>query len=167
MKIGSRHDLPRRELKKIHLRVEQTLGKGFLHFLDGKKIETCSTDLGVDMILVDSEPRFFISEKMIFPTLAAFLEMDVRTMPYHMTVDMGAVPFVVNGADVMRPGVKELDMSARKGDFVIITEQNHGRPLAVGILLYDASELMERGEGKVAKNLHFVGDKMWALEGTQ
>lgn len=165
MKIGSKHDLPRRELKKMKERIATSLGEEFLSFLDGEKIETCSTDLQTDMILVDGEPRFFISEKMIFPTLKAFLNKDVRRMPYHVTVDMGAVPYVVNGADIMRPGIRGIDMNARKDDFVIITEQNHGRPLAVGILLYDAKEIMERKEGKAVKNLHFVGDKMWELEG--
>jgi len=165
MRVKSRHDVSARELKRIRERIRNDLGEDFLTFLEGRRIETCTTDLETDMIFVEGEPRFFLSEKMIFPTLKAFMDKDVRAMPFHVTVDMGAVPYVVNGADIMRPGIVDMDTKTHKDDFVIITESANGRPLAVGKLLYDASEIMGMKEGKVVKNLHFVGDKMWGLEG--
>jgi PUA domain protein len=77
-----------------------------------------------------------------------------------VTVDMGAVKFVCNGAKVMRPGIANFD-SFKKGDIVVVKDQAHGKALAVGIALEgsEAAKLMTKGY--VVENLHYVSDKMW------
>lgn len=77
-----------------------------------------------------------------------------------VTVDMGAVRFVTNGADVMAPGITQVDDGIREGDPIWVRDETHGRPLAVGVALADAAGL--RGEkGKVIANHHAVGDALW------
>ncbi len=79
----------------------------------------------------------------------------------YVTVDMGAVPFVANGADVMGPGILETDPSISEGDLVWIRDVKNGAPLAVGIALRSAGEMGEKAPGKAVKTIHFVGDKLW------
>ncbi len=163
MEIKKRHDLKSSQIKVLKKRVEEELGEQFLPLLEGKRYEVCTTDAEINLILVDGKP-VFLEKKILFPTLKAFLNIDCRTLKYHVTVDMGAVPYVTNGADVMRPGLVNMDESVEAGDFLVITEERHGKPLAIGEALYSGGEVMKKSQGKVISNIHYVGDKMWNLE---
>ena len=76
-------------------------------------------------------------------------------------VDMGAVPHIVNGADVMRPGVKDFRGEFNEGDLVVIRDERNLKPLAVAIALAGLEECKAMKRGKVAKNIHHVNDKIW------
>lgn len=77
-----------------------------------------------------------------------------------VVVDRGAIRFVVKGADIMRPGIISAD-SFQKSEFVVIVDENYGKPLAVGKSLFDSKTLLDMKEGKVLLNLHQIGDKYW------
>ena len=77
-----------------------------------------------------------------------------------MTVDMGAVKFVCNGAKVMRPGITNFD-SFKKGDIIVVKDQTHGKVLAVGVALEDSEVAKAMAKGYVVENLHYITDKMW------
>lgn len=79
----------------------------------------------------------------------------------YVTVDMGAVKFVANGADIMAPGIVEADPAVKEGDFVWIRDERNKQPLAVGRALV-AGPAMVRGKGKAVKSIHYLGDKLWA-----
>jgi PUA domain protein len=81
----------------------------------------------------------------------------------HVTVDMGAVKFLCNGADIMGPGVVGSDEGIAAGDIVWVREESHGKPLAVGVALVRGAEMV-RGKGKVIRSLHYVGDSLWEFE---
>jgi len=74
---------------------------------------------------------------------------------------MGAVPHVCNGADVMAPGVVQIQGDFDKGDFVVVVDERHGKPLAVGVALIDARTMRGLKQGKVLENVHYVGDRLW------
>lgn len=78
----------------------------------------------------------------------------------YVTVDMGAVKFVANGADIMAPGIVEADPAVKEGDWVWIRDERNKQPLAVGRALV-AGPAMVRGKGKAVKSLHHLGDKLW------
>ena len=80
-----------------------------------------------------------------------------------MIVDMGAVPHIVNGADVMRPGIKDFRGEFDEGDFVVVRDERNLRPLAVAIALVRLEECRAMERGKVAKNIHHVNDRIWKL----
>jgi len=80
-----------------------------------------------------------------------------------MIVDMGAVPHIVNGADVMRPGIKDFRGEFNEGDFVVVRDERNLRPLAVAIALVGLEECMAMRRGKAAKNIHHVNDRVWKL----
>lgn len=111
--------------------------------------------------LVNSTPWFFEKEEELIPHLK-FLQEKPHLLK-HVTVDMGAVKFVTNGADVMRPGVTKADQEIEAGEYVAIVEETHGKPLAVGKALLDGKAMMLATEGKVIASIHYVGDKQWLL----
>ena len=113
------------------------------------------------LILVNKKPEFFYYEEKIVPTLKLLQQKDVLKK---ITVDMGAVKFVVNGADIMRPGIVEIDEDINQNDFIVIIDVNNKKPLAVGIALLNSKEMHSATGGKVIKNIHYVGDELWRWE---
>jgi len=108
-------------------------------------------------ILVNSELHFFYSENILVPSLKLILKTNfLKTI----TIDMPAVKFIANGADVMRPGIKELD-DFQKAEIVAIVDQNNRKPLAIGQALFSTQEIKAMDKGKAIKNLHHVGDDFW------
>ena len=77
-----------------------------------------------------------------------------------VTVDMGAVRFVCNGAKVTRPGITAFD-NFKKGNIVVIKDEVHNKPLAVGIALIDSDKAIEEQKGHVIQTLHYISDKIW------
>ena len=80
-------------------------------------------------------------------------------------VDMGAVKFMCNGANVMRPGIKS-HTEFSKDEIVCIVEESQQKFLAVGKSLVHSSEMKEMSKGEVVKNLHYISDKYWEINKT-
>ena len=80
-----------------------------------------------------------------------------------VTVDMGAVKFLANGADVMAPGIVAADENIEAGDIVFVVDVMHKKPLSVGEALMDGKAMVEEKKGKAIKTLHFVGDEIWKM----
>ncbi len=80
-----------------------------------------------------------------------------------VVVDEGAIRFMLNGADVMRPGVRNLDDWGDAGRMVVVREEKKGRAIAAGPALVRSSEAKEMTKGGCVKNIHHVGDRYWNL----
>ncbi len=160
MKIKSRHHLKGSEAKKVIAAIEPFLEDSSC--LRKASLERAVTDEGLDLIFVNGRPLIMIEEdKPFFTVLGAIELMPKKRL---VVVDAGAVRFVVNGADIMNPGIVEADPEIAAGDLVIIAEERHKKPLAVGRALIPGTEM--KGEGKAVKSLHHVGDQIWkGLEG--
>ena len=78
----------------------------------------------------------------------------------YVVVDEGAVRYVVNGANVMRPGVVEYS-SFSEGSLVVVKEPVYKRVIAVGYSMVDSSELEGLERGAVVKNVHYLRDPAW------
>ena len=61
-------------------------------------------------------------------------------------------------------GIVDADESIVEDDVVIIVEETHNKPLAMGIALITGPEMVENSEGKAIKSLHYDGDAIWNLE---
>ncbi|MFQ5710660.1 MAG: PUA domain-containing protein [Candidatus Geothermarchaeales archaeon] len=79
-----------------------------------------------------------------------------------VVVDMGAVPYVVNGADVMAPGIVSCGEFER-GDIVCVKTERHERVIATGYSMMSSGEIRSIKKGKAVKNVHYVGDRYWKL----
>ena len=80
----------------------------------------------------------------------------------HVMVDMGAVKFMCNGANVMRPGIRSYS-EFDKDQIVCVIEESQHKFLAVGKAMVPSSELESMQKGEVVKNLHYISDKFWEI----
>ena len=78
-------------------------------------------------------------------------------------VDEGAIKFLLNGADVMRPGIRKLDEWGEAGRLVVVKEEKKGRAIAVGSSTVPSAEAQEMTKGICIKSLHHLGDRYWNL----
>lgn len=98
------------------------------------------------------------------PTLTVRGVLAYRPTRRYVTVDMGAVKFVYNGADVMAPGIVEADAAIAVGDFVWVRDERNRQPLAVGEALMTGAEMGAAERGKSVRTVHHVGDDLWTLD---
>ena len=61
-------------------------------------------------------------------------------------VDHGAIPFLMNGADLVA-GVHGAEASVQAGDLVWIRDMTHKRPLALGWAVDDGETMQHQGQG--------------------
>ncbi len=80
-----------------------------------------------------------------------------------VTVDMGAVKFMCNGANVMRPGIKNFT-EFEKEQLVCIVEESQKKFLAVGRALISSKEMQAISRGVVVENLHYISDTYWEIK---
>lgn len=77
-----------------------------------------------------------------------------------VVVDAGAIKFVCNGANIMRPGIKKFT-EFQKDQIVCVTEETHNKFLAIGKTLVSSEEMTNMTKGEAVKNLHYISDKHW------
>ena len=158
------------KLKRRHYLNEKVVQRVLGEFFNDLKIDPAELlDNGVETAYYESNVEIFLIEKTIafvkrgddlFPTL---LYEPLLKVLQSMIVDMGAVYHICNGADVMAPGVVRIDGDFDKDSNVVIRDEKNGKPLAIVRTLYSASDMRKIKQGKVAENLHYVGDKIWEL----
>ena len=93
--------------------------------------------------------------------LVPFLKSSLDFSRYPSAViDMPAVSFMTRGADLLRPGVVRYD-GFSKDDVIVVRDEKNGVALAFMRALVDSSELVSMEKGKIAKTIHYVGDRWW------
>ncbi|MET1123928.1 MAG: DUF1947 domain-containing protein [Archaeoglobaceae archaeon] len=110
-----------------------------------------------NIVLVNREPLLMEYEGRHYVSVYGAIKL--KPTKYEVRVDEGAMKFIMNGADVMKPGIVYVDERVREGDFVFVTVKGKSSPIAVGVALCSAEEM--EGRGKAVKNVHHVGDKVW------
>ncbi|TXT56519.1 MAG: hypothetical protein BAJATHORv1_20108 [Candidatus Thorarchaeota archaeon] len=157
-RIKKRHLLKKRDQRDLLEYIENTLATSVN--LDSKaRFEEGVIDDGSKIIILNDEIVFIEIEERLFPTLRALLQgiIDIPSV----TVDMGAVKFVANGADIMRPGITEVDEGIEKDTIVSVIDERHGKPLAIGVSTLGTEELRAAESGKVIISKHYIGDDLW------
>ena len=112
-----------------------------------------------NVIYVNGEILAMVYENRTFLTVRGLLRY--KPQKKFVTVDMGAVPYVTNGADIMAPGVVDADPDIKEDDMVWIRDVKNLVPLATGISSVSGEVLKKGGKGKVIRTIHNVGDKLW------
>jgi PUA domain protein len=155
MEVKSRHHLRSDEIGELTATIEDALGVD----VDGDTYERVDlVGTRFDLVLVDGDPSVFVVDDEPFLTVrgANAYPPERRVV----TVDAGAVQFVSDGADVMRPGIVEADDDIAVGDLVVIVEETHGKALAVGRALEPGADMVG-DSGKVVESVHHVGDDLY------
>ena len=110
------------------------------------------------VLFIDNDPLFFYDSDRLVPTVKLQLK---KQLLKRVTVDMGAVRFVTNGADVMRPGITATEEGILSDEYVAVVDEKNCVCLAVCRSLFSAKEMMSMKTGKVLVNIHRVGDEIW------
>lgn len=156
--MKKRHPIRSSDIRKIIEELKPKFGEEIKTLLDGK-VEKAKLESGKDILLVDEEPVLVKEDDQYFPTISAADRLALK----RVTIDMGAVKPVSNGADIMAPGIVQVDENIKKGDMVGIEDEKNNKLIALGTALENGPSL-EGEEGKVIKNIHYVGDKFWELQ---
>lgn len=164
MKIRQRHFIKSSEIKLLKEEILKEHSKDFVNQIFPKKcqVELILTEKGDALYAINNVLKLWKSSEGYIPVLTLLLENKVKLKT--IIVDMGAVRFVVNGADIMRPGITEIDPQIKKGELVKIVDEKNNRALAVGKAMFDAKEIEAKSLGKVIKNLHTITDNIWQFE---
>lgn len=153
-----RHFLKAKEVKSILSEASEKLKVDFNQIFKNKvELELVETDFA-EIFLINGKPLLFGIEGKILPTLVF---NDFSASMSRAVVDMGAVPYVCNGANVMAPGIVRFEGEFKKGDFVLVVDEKHGKTIGIGEATYDVDAAKKVTKGVVMKNVHFVGDKIW------
>jgi len=123
-----------------------------------KKVSLEVIDLGgVQLYLYESIPAIVRKGDFLVPFIERVIDGSVQ-LPI-VVVDLGAVKFIAKGADVMGPGIVEVDEEISENEVVSVVDEKYKHPIAVGIALRDSRRIKDRG--KSVKNIHHVNDKIW------
>lgn len=155
MQVKSRHHLRSDEIGALEESLADHLGID----LDGDDYERVEfTDSDREVVLVDGEPLVASFDDDLFVTVRGANEYPPEN--HVVTVDAGAISFVSDGANVMRPGITDATADIDPGDLVVVVEETHRKALAIGRAETDGSDMIGES-GKVVETLHHVGDELY------
>lgn len=155
MQVKSRHHLRSDQVTAIEDAITQGLGVELT--ATSYELVEFETDT-FDLVLVDGEPFVVYVGDEPFLTVRGANEFGPTKRV--VTVDTGAISFVSDGADVMRPGIVEADPAIATGDLVTVNEEAHGKFLAIGRARTDGDDMIGQ-QGRVVDSLHHVGDDLY------
>ncbi|MCK5772243.1 MAG: RNA-binding protein [Thermoplasmata archaeon] len=120
-------------------------------------------DLGGDRAFIMNGKIIAVEDPMaLYLTLHGVNELKPRKG--WVIVDMGAIRFLANGADVMAPGIVDADLDIEEGDMVWVKDETYGKTLVVGKAIMDGPTMASGATGKAIRTMHFVGDPVWNAE---
>ena len=127
-----------------------------------------------------SEPVFFQHrDGPILPTLK-FVHKYPEVEFTRVTVDKGAIPYLLGGANVMCPGLtnpgglmppdgdgEDEGPALAKGDGVVIYAEGKELALAVGVMAMSSADVRKKNKGTGIEVAHFLGDGLWMTDEIQ
>lgn len=157
MEVTSRHHLRSDEVQTLQATLAEAVGVD----LDATSLERVEfADSDRDIVLVDGEPLIATFDGEAFLTVRGANELDPDRRL--VTVDAGAISFVSDGANVMRPGIESADERIEPGDLVVVVEATHAKALAIGRATNSGAEMIG-DSGMVVESLHHVGDDLFQV----
>ena len=159
LRLRKRHRLRQKEIASISSQLNSTLGT--TTFTEADVVDMAEGP-DYEVVFVNGKVLAFMPDGKPYLTVRGLLKY--KATRRYVTVDMGAVKFVYNGADVMGPGVVDCDRTIAEGDVVWIRDVNNLRPLAVGKALVTGEALSRKEKGKTVQSIHHVGDKLWEVD---
>ncbi|OGS43392.1 MAG: hypothetical protein A3K76_05435 [Euryarchaeota archaeon RBG_13_57_23] len=157
--LRKRHRLRQKEIIALSSELDAVLGTrtfGVEDTVDMAESQDC------EVVFVNGKILAFKPGGRVFLTIRGLLRYPATRR--FVTVDMGAVKFVYNGADVMGPGIVGFDAEIKEGDLAWIRDVKNLRPLAVGQAIVSAQKMALKDKGKAVVSIHHVGDKLWLLD---
>lgn len=83
-------------------------------------------------------------------------------------VDSGAIKFILQGADIMSPGLTSaggsLPDNLTKGQIVLVYAEGKEHALCIGRMLLSSEEVKSVNSGHAITNLHCLCDGLWKID---
>ncbi|MBY9005949.1 MAG: DUF1947 domain-containing protein [Candidatus Lokiarchaeota archaeon] len=161
MNIKQRHFIRKNELNKLREDISTQYDEIFSNIIIPRKsrVEIIITEDGDELYAVNGQLSVWKSKENYLPVLTLLLSKTIDLKA--VTVDMGAVRFVTNGADIMKPGITNINPEIKKDDIIKIIDEKNNQTLAVGKAMFNAEIMEKKDKGKVIKNLHTIQDNVW------
>ena len=150
--------MKRKKLSKKEIKDLNELTQIYNHVFDKKANIELVDD---SYYFVDNELSFFLHDNTLLPTLK--WQLRNGTCLPTITVDQGAIKFVIKGADIMRPGITQITPDLEKESYVTIIDENKSTPIAIGKMLLNSTDMQSANSGKVVGSVHFFGDELWKM----
>ncbi|MCX8171139.1 MAG: hypothetical protein N3E47_04095 [Candidatus Bathyarchaeota archaeon] len=158
--VKRRYLLRESDRKEFLRRFSENFGVDYKDLFGLKpKVEVLDVSEG-KIFVINDKPVLMEFKGVFMPTLV--FEDLIHRLP-KVVVDIGAVPHICNGADVMAPGVVRVEGEFREGDLVLVSDERHGKAIAITKALLGSREIKILKGGRVLKNLHHVGDSVWRV----
>jgi PUA domain protein len=157
---GRRYPLKLKEAKEILRKASSRLGIDLDSFMGSASLMEVIDYEKVRVFIINGTPLLFEDETNLLPTLL-FSEA-LNKLP-RIVVDMGAVPYVCKGADVMAPGIVRIENEFKAGQIVVVSDMKYGKLLSLGEAMVDSVQARTMKKGPVARNLHYISDRFWQL----
>lgn len=111
------------------------------------------------------EPIFFQSrDGPILPALK-LVHMYPQLGFTSVTVDEGAIPFILGGANIMCPGLTnpggEMEDGLEKGKGVVIMAEGKEFAIAVGVMKMSSDDIRKKNKGIGIELAHYLGDGLY------
>lgn len=160
--IKRRVFLRERERKRFLKRFSEHFGVDAKHLFGAKPlIEIAEISEIVKIFIINDKPLLIGTvHGELIPTLI-FNDL-IQLLP-KVIVDMGAVPHICNGADVMAPGIVKINGELKRGDLAVVLDERYGKAIAIVKALLGSEEAKGLRYGKIFKNLHYIGDLIWKI----
>lgn len=111
------------------------------------------------IITCDGNPVFYTAGEEYIPLLVHLLREDDVFLK-KIRIDMGGVKPISGGADIMIPGIVDID-DVEEDDVVAVVDETHGKPLSIARMNMDADKVGEKSKGVAAESIHNIGDDLW------
>ena len=157
-KIKNLHRLKQKEIRSLQQELNDRFQMNIPLF--DSNVETGKQEDN-EFVYIDKKPCFFRYDNDLFFTIIGLMQF--KPSKGNVVVDMGAIQFVTNGADVMAPGIVNADECILVDDPVWICDETHKKPLAVGIAIISGIDMVHEKKGKAVKIIHHVGDDLWNM----
>jgi PUA domain protein len=156
---------------KVH-----SLSKREVHDITGQVSKSWPTNSigaikNLQAYVIDGNKRLLVGNNLVAIQLAPDLiiphltQHDLLNHFASVQVDMNAVKFVCNGANIMRPGITDFTCF-KESEIVLVKDQTHKKELAVCISLVDDVTGRKMEKGIVLNNIHHIGDVYWETKKT-
>ena len=119
-KLKKRHRIRRKEVSRYASSLSEHFG---CQVFSGSEVVDIAESDDHEIILVENVPVAVMIDGE--PVLTVRGLMRYKPTRYFVEVDMGAVPFVTKGADVMAPGIVASDEVIKEGDLVWIRDERN------------------------------------------
>lgn len=159
-------EYPKKKWQKKVKKMEGIFPSAFLNFLESKK-SIFEVEVSEEIhVLADDTNELLLLEigmdtRIRIPSIQMLRMFSNEDLMPKIWTDAGATRFILNGADLMRPGITKVD-SFLENEFVQVVNPQ-GNVLAIHKAKFSSEEIMKKTKGKVTSVTTYLNDEIWNL----